>query len=199
MRTKKYFSINSLTKMKCLFFILFTLVASTFGATTTVFPIADSYLDSGNPNTNYGSEYIGYVYQDIYGAGIPYFDLICMFNISTLPGIITKAEVIYQQIYISSDEIYGPFLAHDVYEISTNWTESTVTWSNPPTTLRKTETDYQDNDIYHVIFPVTTIYEDAKSNSKQLIAARLHSTYQAVSVSMREDAIQYRPVLKVTY
>lgn len=149
--------------------------------TTSVYPVADSFLDSGNPNSNYGTLSTAYVYRDVYG-NLAYFDLVTMFNISQLPSSINSAKVSYKQQFLSADEILGPYNLHDVYEISTNWTETGVTWNNPPISLRRTHQNYQDYDILAVEWPATTVYNDAKLASRDTIAFRIQSSYPAGKV-----------------
>jgi hypothetical protein len=177
---------------------LVVLAQGIVGTTTILYPIADSYLDSGNPNTNYGTSLNGYTFKDIYGTG-SYLDLVNMFNISQIPSTIISAKVTYQQEYVSSDEIYGPYIAFNAFETSTNWTETTITWNNRATDLRQILTNYQDGDINNVIYPVTGVVSDAKTGGRATVAFRLHSDYSEVCVFMRENSIQYRPYMTVTY
>lgn len=110
--------VHETMKVSLIFLILF---AHASCASTVIYPIADTYLDSGNANTNYGSALDLYVYQDVYGTNAQ-FELITLFNISTLPSHIISGYVKYIQEYVSVDEIYGPYLLSNILEKATNWT-----------------------------------------------------------------------------
>lgn len=177
------------------------LVGVAYCTQTCVTPSADSYLSNDNPTTNYGSTSDGWMGQD-YSQLLPtgdYFDIVTMFDISSLPSTIIAANVIYKQQWVVLDEILGPYLTFNVKEIATNWTESAVTWNNPPVTLSTIINNHQDYDTESVIFPVTTSYNNAKTASRTSISFRVYSAYSAVPVYMKEASIQYRPLLCVDY
>jgi hypothetical protein len=167
-----------------------------------VFPDSDTFIDSMNPNTNYGSPSVGVVFQDIYGDQA-FLDLLTKVTITNMPQNITDARFVYTQVGINVDELIDgldfPFLKFDVYETTTNWTSSTVTWNTAPPTLRLVVTDYQDYDILRMIIPATDIYRTAKAEGRNVISIRTHSEYSATFIYMRNAGILFRPHFIVTY
>jgi hypothetical protein len=169
---------------------------------TILYPVADAYLDSSHPNTNYGGgahDYDGYVFRDLQSTGA-YFDLIVRFDISSLPTQIMSAVVTYNQQFVSSDELaQGPYLVFNVYEVNSTWSESTVTWNNAPSASSPYLPDHQDGDEAVVSFPVTSSVSAAVSASKQYVSYRLHSEDSQVMIYMREAGVQVQPHMIVVY
>jgi hypothetical protein len=185
--------------MKSLF-IIFALIYISNCSITRIAPIADSWLNSYYPSTNYGSAQIGYCYNDAVLSAS--YDLVVMFNISTVPSTLNSASIVYTQDGVDPNEaITGPQIEFELREVSTNWTESLVTWSNPPTHLSTILANYQDNDIDYIIAPVTSIVNSYKASSKSVIAFRLAGSYPFVPIYMREYSSDpgFRPVLEVNF
>lgn len=164
---------------------------------TIIYPVADSYLDSSAGSTNYGTSSQGYVLKDTYSGA--YYDLVTMFNVSQLPSSVTAATIVYNQEFVSIDEIFGWYIVFTVFETWTNWTETAVTWNNPPTNKQTILVDHQDYDILTVKFPVTTQVNAAKSAGTHLVSFKVRSEYPEVAIYMRESSILYRPSMVVTY
>jgi hypothetical protein len=189
--------------MKC--FIFFALIAFASATTVVFYPIADAYLDSGHRDTNFGHVSDGYVFRDNYQTG-DFYELVTKFNLSNLIGLpitpVVSAVVSYQQESVSQEEIpeiTGPTLLFDAYTTYTNWTESAVTWNNPPISISRFLADYQDGDVNTVTFPVTAQINNALTAGTSLVAFRIHSAYSVVNIYMRESPIQVRPKLTITY
>lgn len=183
--------------MKILLFFL--CVSCCLAAQSIIYSIADAYLDSSQSTLNFGLFGDGYAFRDLGYTGA-FYELVTKFNISQVPTSIISATVVYKQQGVSNDELLsGPSLLFDVYTTSTEWTETGVTFSNPPVSSTKILTDYQDGDIYTVSFPVTATIASAKTANAPVVSFRVHSGYSAVMLFMKENGIQYRPYLSVTY
>ncbi|HET8669853.1 MAG TPA: DNRLRE domain-containing protein, partial [Candidatus Saccharimonadales bacterium] len=87
---------------------------------TTFTPSADSYVDSSNPSTNYGSQ------TQLRGDGSPTVRGYLRFNVQGLSGSITRATL---RIYANSSSSVG----YEIQGVSNNsWVESTITYNNAP-------------------------------------------------------------------
>ena len=116
-------------------FLTFFLSYKTFGEEITILPLADSHVDSYNPNNNYGSlpELIVSYVKTKYSAPhitVAYF----MFDLSFLPPE-SKVESASLSLYASamkeSTTIYIYFSSN------TSWRENEITWSNAPSYVNK--------------------------------------------------------------
>jgi fibronectin type III domain protein/calcineurin-like phosphoesterase family protein len=88
--------------------------------TQTLNPIADSWVNSAAPTTNYGSSTSLYVDGD----GVRYSYL--KFDLSGVGGTVTGATL---QIYAGSSQATG----YQVYSVAdTSWSESALTWNTKP-------------------------------------------------------------------
>lgn len=186
-------------------FVLVLLAATSYGLlqprNMDLYPMADTYLESDTPLINYGLDPDGYMGTDEGGAPFPNYDLITMFNVSAAPNNLTAASVIYQQEGIILDELFGPYCLFTVYQLYPNWTENTATWGNAPAYWSSTAilTDYQDNDVTTVTFPVLSIIQVAQTFDTAVLSFRVTSQYSAVPLFMSNSPLQYRPVLQVTW
>jgi len=84
-------------------------------------PIADTYIDSGSPTTNFGSAP---------GLNVsPNQSALVQFDLSTLPAAsqISKATL---RLFVNTVSSAGGV---DIYEVTSPWTEGGVTYATPPT------------------------------------------------------------------
>ncbi len=87
----------------------------------TFIPIADSYVDSGSPSTNYGS------LTTLRGDGSPVVRSYLRFDVQGLNGAVTRATL---RIFANSASTGG----YEIRSVSNNtWVESTITYNNAPT------------------------------------------------------------------
>jgi acid phosphatase type 7 len=94
--------------------------ATPVGSTLIVTPIADSYVDSGSPSTNYGSQ------TQLRGDGSPVVRSYLRFNVQGLSAAVTRATL---RIFANSASSGG----YEIRGVSNNtWVESTITYSNAP-------------------------------------------------------------------
>lgn len=90
------------------------------GSVFTVNPDADTYVNSSNPDTNYGSS------TQIRVDGLPIVRSYLRFNIQGLSDTVTKATL---RVYANSFSSYG----YDVHAVSDNtWDEASITYNNAP-------------------------------------------------------------------
>ena len=101
--------------------------------TYTIYPAADSYVDSLNPTTNYGTEtqlYATYypVYSDTTSLTQRAF---LKFDLSVIPRgyIITAATL---NLYVTSNGGHQDQGVTNLYHVGDAWTETGVTWNNQP-------------------------------------------------------------------
>ena len=98
--------------------------------TYTIYPEADSYVDSLNPNSNYGTEtqlYATY-YPDYAGSPLSQRAFL-KFDLSVIPKgyIITAATL---NLYVTSNGGHPPLGTTNLYHVGDAWTESGITWNN---------------------------------------------------------------------
>jgi calcineurin-like phosphoesterase family protein len=94
--------------------------ATSSGGTFTFTSIADSYVESSNPGTNYGSA------TQIRVDGSPDVRSYLRFNVQGLSGTVTSATL---RVYANSAVTAG----YDAHSVSDNtWTESGLTYNNAP-------------------------------------------------------------------
>lgn len=98
--------------------------------TYTIYPEADSYVDSLNPNTNYGTEtqlYATY-FPDYLGSTLTQRAFL-KFDLSVIPKgyIITAATL---NLYVTSNGGHPPLGTTNLYHVGDAWTESGITWDN---------------------------------------------------------------------
>jgi len=108
--------------------------APAIGSTTvTLYPIADAYVNSSSPDTNYGNENSLYTSHN---SELNY--AYTMFNLSSIPS---DANVISAEfkVYLSDIEGYtGSIGTH--CSSNDSWTELGITWNNKPS-FAETATD----------------------------------------------------------
>ncbi len=88
--------------------------------TTTFAPVADSYVNSGSPSSNYGTS------TSLRTDGSPVLNSYLKFSVSGLTGTIKSATL---RVYSNSSSSTG-YSAHGVTD--TTWGETTITYSNAP-------------------------------------------------------------------
>lgn len=95
----------------------------TSGPTTLTFtPVADTYVESDAPSTNYGTS------SSLHTDGSPAEHILLKFNVSGLgTGRVTRAVV---RLYNTNSSGRGG----DFYVTSTDWSETGVTWNSAPAT-----------------------------------------------------------------
>jgi len=94
--------------------------ATSAGGTFTFISSADSYVESSNPSTNYGSA------TQIRADGSPDVHSYLRFNVQGLSGAVTSATL---RVYANSSVTAG----YDARSVSDNtWTESGITYNNAP-------------------------------------------------------------------
>ncbi len=102
------------------------LVDSVVGSTTVyLYAIADAYVNSTDPNVNYGDSTSLILHKDAYESYV-----YIMFNLSSIPSnaVILSAEL---RVHLSSVSGFECDIgAHHCADIS--WKESEITWSNKP-------------------------------------------------------------------
>jgi hypothetical protein len=93
---------------------------SSAGTSEVLTPIADAYVNSASPATNYGSSTSLYVDADGIRSSYLKFDL------NGLSGTVTSATL---QLYAGSSQSTG----YQVYSVAdTSWSESAITWNTKP-------------------------------------------------------------------
>jgi hypothetical protein len=104
---------------------------SVIGSTKiTLYAVADAYVNSSNPNTNYGSESRLYVTSD---TEVEYTYV--MFNLSSVPSnaTILSAEIMLYLQNTGGDIYWYPADTIGVHYCSeSSWEESGITWGNKP-------------------------------------------------------------------
>jgi hypothetical protein len=101
--------------------------------TKTFYPIEDSYIAHGYPNDNAGDA-PHFKIKNEYGASAGYeCSALLKFDISSLPkGSVINSAVLYLFYFTWLDtNPAGRML--NVYSITSNWNEDTVTWNTAPT------------------------------------------------------------------
>jgi hypothetical protein len=90
------------------------------GGTTTLTPIADTYVNSASPTTNNGTK--PNIYVDADGISQSYLK----FDLSAVSGTVTSVTL---NIYAASSQSTG----YRVFNVGdTTWGETTLTWNNKP-------------------------------------------------------------------
>ena len=91
------------------------------GSLVTFVPSADSYVNSGSPDTNYG------LLTTLRGDGSPIVNSYLRFNVQGLSGAVTHATL---RVFANSSSSSG---GYDIRGVSNNtWVESTITYNNAP-------------------------------------------------------------------
>lgn len=108
-----------------LLLVAFSLMGSIgFANTVTLYPTDDAKVDSGNPDTNYGSDTILYTngtYNRVY----------MKWNLSSC-GVINYSKILSADFYyyVNVASYCGKWL--NITPSGYNWTEETITWNNQP-------------------------------------------------------------------
>lgn len=99
----------------------------------TIYPEADSYINSQNPDSNYGTDnqLYAYYFPDYMGAPLTERSYL-KFDLSGLPkGATLKAAKLY--LYVNTNYGHPPAIA-DLYHVEDGWTALGITWNNQPPT-----------------------------------------------------------------
>jgi hypothetical protein len=99
----------------------------------TLIPIADSYVNSSSPDSNYGSE-TSIKTEITTSATKNYTYIYIMFDLSSIPldAVITSSNL---SLYMISYSGYLPWVGGTIYVhycSDTSWTEPGITWNNKP-------------------------------------------------------------------
>ncbi len=90
------------------------MTARSEAGTYTFTPLADAYVASDSPTTNYGKG------TRLTVDGSPAAQMLVRFNVNNLAGTVTSARL---RIYVNNPSPDGPTL----YRTSSNWSETAVT------------------------------------------------------------------------
>lgn len=113
--------------------------------TVTLYAVADTYIDSERPNTNYGSS--ASLYASLYGDFLSQQMTLVKFDLSGLPNNITIDGATFQAYLNYATGLDSVSLG--MYRVSGRWTEYGVTWNNCPALyLRATTTVHDWNGWY---------------------------------------------------
>jgi hypothetical protein len=89
--------------------------------TKSFITIADSFVDEGNPDTNYG----GYTYLKV-GYHNNWTKTYLKFDLSDAPNKFTKVELRVAILYVENSSTI------DLFETNSGWSEYSITWNNAP-------------------------------------------------------------------
>jgi hypothetical protein len=187
-------------KMKRFLILSLFFFGITVATTGYVYPMAVTYLDQNDPSANYGTSSVGYLTRDE-SYPYPFYDLLFMVNISVVPSNFTGFTCYFTQVGVNEDEITGPWIPLDYYSVSSNWTESTVTYATYPPVLTKFLTEYVDDNDNMIIIPMTTPVQNAKLAGATKFSVAGRSPYPIKPFSFWTDnaALQYRPYCLADY
>jgi hypothetical protein len=102
------------------------LVLPVNSASYKLYPIADSYVDSTNPNSNYGSQDTLHVQLSTGTVRRAYIK----FDLTSIPsGQVISSAIL--KLYCCAAEPSSP-IEVDVYATTDSWSESTIKWNNAP-------------------------------------------------------------------
>jgi hypothetical protein len=164
--------------------------------------IADTYLDQSAPTVNYGTATTAYIVRDE-NYPYPYYDLLSKVNITSVPSNFTSFTCYYQQTAVNEDEILlGPNIPFDVYWVSCNWTETTVTYSSYPAVRTKFLDQYVDDNDNMVIVPATTVVQSAKIGGDHEFCFLVRSPFVIkpfIVYTKDVTSVQFRPYCEVTF
>jgi hypothetical protein len=129
--------------------------------TTTLYSVADSYVNSSSPDTNYGAEGNMYV-----GANSEQNFAYVMFDLSSIPS---EANIISAKLslYLSStggDIYWYPADTIGAYYCSNNsWTELGITWNSKPSFDTEVTDSWSFSIIYYVdVYKSWNVTEDVR-------------------------------------
>ena len=101
-------------------------------STTTLYPVADSFVDDGTPTTNYGTNsnvYVGLTYGEGYGITRGWLK----FDVSSLSGATINSATLHASAYKAGVVVqYDTVLIRLEYCTDNSWTNSGITWNNAP-------------------------------------------------------------------
>lgn len=145
-----------------------------FTGTVTLYPIADSYVDSDSPTSNFGDFIILFVdFWDHGGTGDVRCNSYLMFDLSSIPSssIINSAELKLLTVGCSQTTTIG---AH--YCPNNSWVENGITWNNAPAFVpTPTDTITETYGEWHS-WDITSDMQSASSVGKLTAVLRVEST-----------------------
>jgi len=97
------------------------------GATVTLFPVADSYVNQGEPTINYSTSSNLEVAR--FGEFLTLWRSYLRFDLRSIPSnaILASAEL---RLYLNS--AVGPIVSLSILQVNAAWTSGGVTWNNQP-------------------------------------------------------------------
>jgi nitrous oxidase accessory protein NosD len=117
-----------------IFIGFFSIKTSTASSTTIFYPTDDTILDKGSSSQIPAGNNTFMVVRNAYGAGGDTFqvDTLIKFNLSTLHNIHVLSAVLslYYYDWDDNDPTDRPL---NIYRVTSDWNETTATWSNQPT------------------------------------------------------------------
>jgi len=150
--------------------------------TTTLNPVADSYVDSANPTVNHGTS------TQLRVDGSPLVYSYLKFDLSSVPGTITGLTL---QVQATSSSGAG----YAVRSVSdSTWGESTLSWNNAPPIG---SSDVGQSGAFSAN-TLTTVNVSSLINGNGLLSmAMIGINSTAIAFSSREGSV--KPQLVVTY
>jgi hypothetical protein len=165
--------------------------------TVTIYPTNDAYIDSEGPNNNHNDTYLHVQYEYWYKVKRSYF----MFDLSAVPSgqKINSALLRIFAVSVNYDPTVGVY-----YLYNDDWSESTITWNNAPTTFNPSPTDTQLIDHSGVFYwSVTSNVSHAYSNDGiySLVMKLTSETSEAYMMFPSKDygISSSRPYLMIEY
>ncbi|MGB5764923.1 MAG: DUF4347 domain-containing protein, partial [Sedimenticolaceae bacterium] len=94
--------------------------------TTTLSPVKDTYIDSINPGTNYGSDTVIRVNES--GGGLGDAQVLLQFDLSSIPSGATITSATLQVEASGKSGAAADSSIINVYEVTESWDEGSATW-----------------------------------------------------------------------
>lgn len=155
--------------------------------------IKDSYIASGNPDSNYGN--LTYMIAGTIFTTSFYYSLI-QFNLTNLNNVEEALLFLYET------SSYKPKI--NLYRITSNWNESNVTWNTAPLINNYVWNSRQTNGVGWYYWNITNLIKGWINGTYANYGMMLNSTnttgtFNFSSFSTRENANEYVPKLLVKY
>lgn len=178
----------------------------TIDPTITVNSGRDTYINSGNPDGNYGS--VTPLYVD------PYRTPMFWFNVSSIPSDSTIMSASLHVAYYHIDSVTGGTMTVGAYMVERGWSESSVTWNKAnqynnlgiSTTMLSSAITSGATGAYYrspqfVIFDVkaaVSAWINGTTNNG-IALRRVGGTNGGSMLESREGRTSYRPFVTITY
>lgn len=185
--------IISITASFYFIILLISIFANSVQASNTIlYPNKDSYVNSYEPNKNFGDRInieCGTFYVPMTGTTFFCEAYIC-FDLSEIDTGWKKVEICLKFNFLSD------FMDFDLYEISENWEESSITWSNKPS-VGKDLLSFRVEYDSEIIIDITSHLSNSEF-SICILPFRYY--YQVVNFSSKEHILEdHRPQLRFYY